>query len=173
MTQEEFESVYPLIHGWIEKTLADHASRARSVVSLGFPRLPQYFPADVLTAAKVVCVDDVPTPPLAQMELGRFSDFVSKEANGITYLDTFFVRSDCREVEALYFHELVHIVQWQLLGPKGFLMAYADGLERCGYRNSPLEVMAYMLDSVFRHGSTPFDVAKVVQEQLNDMRLGS
>jgi hypothetical protein len=31
--------------------------------------------------------------------------------------------------ESLYFHELIHLVQWRLLGPERFLAAYASGLE--------------------------------------------
>ncbi len=171
MTAGEFEAAYPLVYAWIEQTLATHAPRAQSVASLEFPRLAQYFPPEVLAGAKVVQVDAVPTPPLAQLGLGRFAGEVSEHAAGITYLDTFFVRNDCRDAEALHFHELVHVVQWQLLGPERFLMAYGDGLARCGYRNSPLEVMAYMLESVFRNSSTGFNVVKVVQEQLGEMRL--
>ena len=36
MTEQEFRTVYPLIAGWIKKTLAEHASAARPVASLGF-----------------------------------------------------------------------------------------------------------------------------------------
>jgi len=39
-------------------------------------------------------------------------------AMGITYLDTFFSREEGRGNESLHFHELVHVLQWQLLGPK-------------------------------------------------------
>jgi hypothetical protein len=87
-------------------------------------------------------------------------------AAGITYLDTFFSQDEMRGNEAHHFHELVHVIQWQLLGPKGFIAAYADGLERIGYRASPLEVMAYTLESVFRNSNVPFNAAKVVREQL-------
>ncbi len=93
-------------------------------------------------------------------------------ADGITYLDTFFVRDEARRNEALYFHELVHVIQWQILGQKRFIAAYADGLERNEYRNSPLEVMAYTLEGVFRNSTNPFAAAKVVEEQLKEMYQG-
>ena len=51
--------------------------------------------------------------------------------------------------EGLYFHELMHVVQWRMLGPERFLAAYADGLEKFGYRNSPLEAMAYDAQAAF------------------------
>jgi hypothetical protein len=30
-------------------------------------------------------------------------------------------------------HEMVHVVQWRMLGPEMFLAQYADGLECSGY----------------------------------------
>jgi hypothetical protein len=45
--------------------------------------------------------------------------------------------------ETIHFHELIHVVQWRTLGPEQFLFIYANGLERFGYLNSPLEVMAF------------------------------
>lgn len=144
MTNEEFDAKYPPILGWIQHTLARHAPQAQTVAALGFRRLPQYFRPELLAATKVVAVEIVPTPPLSKLGLGQFSEFENMTADGMTYLDTFFVEDESRRNEALYFHELVHVIQWQILGPKRFIAAYADGLERNGYRNSPLEVMAYI-----------------------------
>jgi hypothetical protein len=166
MTKEEFETKYPLILAWIQQTIANHAPQARTIASLGFKRLPQYFSPDALEAAKVVYVEAVPTPPLSAIGLNRFAEFENMNAGGITYLNTVFARREMRKDERLHFHELVHIIQWQSLGPKSFLTAYADGLERIGYRQSPLEAMAYTLEGVFRNSQNPFDVATVVREQL-------
>lgn len=43
------------------------------------------------------------------------------------------------------------------------------GLERIGYRANSLEMMAYMLESVFRNSQTPFDVALIIREQLREL----
>jgi hypothetical protein len=104
------------------------------------------------------------------MGLSRFGDFELMEASGITYLDTYFLRADHAGDESLHFHELVPVVQWRLLGPERFLWLYADGLERCGYRNSPLEVMAYDLQSRFDAGCQPFDVEAEVGRRLPGMK---
>ncbi len=166
MTQKEFDEKFPLILSWIQNTLAQHAAGARSIASLGFKRLPQYFPPELLAMAKVVYVREVPTPPLSAIGLEKFANFETMNAAGITYLDTFFSREEMRRNEAHHFHELIHVIQWQVLGPKSFVAAYADGLERVGYRASPLEVMAYTLESVFRHSPSPFDAVKIVKEQV-------
>jgi len=67
MTEQEFRAAYPLIAGWIHKTLAEHASAARPVASLGFHRLPHYYDAKILAATKVVFVSRAPVPPLSAM----------------------------------------------------------------------------------------------------------
>jgi hypothetical protein len=166
MTPKEFDAMYPLIMGWIQQTLATHASKARMVESLGFQRLPQYFSPELLAYAKVVYVDVVPVPPLSQLGLNRFSDFENMNAGGISYLDTFFIRQEAQRDESLHFHELVHVIQWKLLGAKAFVAGYADGLERFGYRNSPLEVIAYDAQTTFEKSSQPFDVEKLVKGHL-------
>jgi hypothetical protein len=72
------------------------------------------------------------------MGLTRFADFVRGDSDGITYIDTIFLKPTQSENENVYFHELIHIIQWRLLGPDRFLLAYAKGLECFGYRQSPL-----------------------------------
>jgi hypothetical protein len=129
------------------------------VASLGFNRLPHYHDEKTLASAKVVVVPKVPVPPLSAMGLDRFNVFEQMDAAGITYLDTYFVRANQLRDESLHFHELVHIIQWRTLGPEKFLAAYADGLERFGYRGGPLEVMAYDLQARFDANEKPFDVA--------------
>ena len=89
-------------------------------------------------------------PPLSAMGLDRFRGFEQMNAGGMTFFDTYFVRADHVRAESLHFHELVHVIQWRLLGPEKFLALYADGLERFGYRKSPLEVMAFSTGSSVR-----------------------
>lgn len=167
MTPQEFEAVYPHVIGWIHQTLAAHAEQARAVASLGFRRLPLYFGQELLASAKVVHVEQVPTPPLSTLGLNQFAAFESGNYDGITYLDTFFVKHYRAADERLHLHELIHVVQWRLLGPEKFLAAYAAGLEAFGYRNSPLEVMAYTADETFSRSAQPFDAEKWVAEQLS------
>ena len=173
MTQKVFEAKYPLIIGWMRQLLAEHEASARTIASLGFKRLPQYFSKEVLESAKVVYVDEVPAPPLSALGLDQFADFENMNASGITYLDTFFSHQSMRGNESHHFHELVHVLQWRVLGPKQFMAAYADGLERAGYRHSPLEMMAYMLECVFKSSASAFDVASVVRKELSELYAAS
>lgn len=166
MTPEEFQKFYPALLGWIDITLRAHAGNTQTVISRGFPRLPLYFSADTLASAKVVLVDKLPIPPLSSWGLTRFADFERGTFDGITYLNTFFIKRNDLRNEAIYFHELIHVVQWRILGPEQFLRSYADGLERFGYRNSPLEVMAYEAEAAFAANDV-FDAEKMVAQKLS------
>ena len=119
-----------------------------------------------MTSAKVVLVDQLPIPPLSSWGLTRFADFERGNFNGITYLNTFFIKRDELRNEAIYFHELIHVVQWRILGPEQFLRSYSEGLERFGYRASPLEVMAYDAEAAFTANDV-FDAEKMVTQKLS------
>jgi hypothetical protein len=166
MTPEEFQTFFPRLIAWIQATMAAHEQDARSVASAGFARLPRYFSEELLGSAKFVVIDRVPMPPLAALGLSRFAAFVLGDPDGITYLDTFFVRRERATDEDLHFHELIHVVQWRLLGPERFLAAYAAGLEAFGYRDSPLERMAYDAQAAFASGPI-FDAERFVAQKLS------
>ena len=55
----------------------------------------------------------------------------------------------------LLFHEIVHVVQYRLLGVRGFAEQYIRGWARSGfdYREIPLEVEAYALEAEFADGA--------------------
>ena len=166
MSPEEFAKFYPLLIDWIRNTLTTSAPVAHSVASRGFPRLPLYFTQKTLASAKVVLVDPLPIPPLSSMGLARFADFERGSFDGITYLDTFFLKPTQSSNEKMHFHELVHVIQWRLLGPDRFLFLYANGLECFGYRQSPLEAMAYDAEAAFASSTAIFNVEKMVAEKL-------
>lgn len=168
LTAEQFQVLYPKLMGWIDLRLAMHRGTAATVASAGFARLPEYFGQALLNEAQFVVVAKVPVPPLAQIGLtsAEFMHFEQMEALGITYRQTFFVRKDAAQREALFFHELIHVVQWKLLGAEEFLKRYAAGLAEFGYRNSPLEVMAYVAEERFSESREVFDAVRYVKEEL-------
>ena len=166
MSPEEFAKLYPPLLDWIRTTLTTSAHVAQTVSSREFLRLPRYFTERTLTETKVVLVDPLPMPPLSSMGLSRFADFERGDFDGITYIDTIFLKPTQSNNEATYFHELVHVVQWRLLGPDRFLLSYANGLECLGYRQSPLEAMAYDAESAFSSSTVTFNGEKMVVERL-------
>jgi hypothetical protein len=166
MSPEEFAKFYPPLLNWIRTTLTASAHVAQTVASRGFSRLPLYFTEKILASTKVVLVDPLPMPPLSSMGLVRVADFERGNFDGITYIDTIFLKPNQSSNEDMHFHELVHAIQWRLLGSDQFLLSYANGLECFGYRQSPLEAMAYDAETAFASSTAIFNVEKMVAEKL-------
>jgi hypothetical protein len=103
--------------------------------------------------------------PLSALGLREFADFEGQPARGITYRDTYFLWRAVATDESLHFHELVHVVQWQVLGPRDFLLLYAAGLAESGYHDCWLEAMAYNHQRRFDAGGPPYSVEANVREQ--------
>ncbi len=164
MATDEFHAAYPQLLGWIHKTLGDYEDIAQPVVSMHFARL--YFDRNLLATVKFIAIDRLPMPPLAAIGLKRFEAFERGNFDGITYLDRYFIKKAVVTEEALHFHELIHVIQWRLLGPERFLAAYANGLDRFGYENSPLEKTAYDAEALFKGSSAIFDAERFVAERL-------
>jgi hypothetical protein len=168
----KFHSTLPAVQEWIDKTLEDHRSSAISVISFSFFRLSEVFPLDLLTRAQVVVVTGkVPFPPLSHMGLTEFSQIENMLMAGITYKDTFFV-SHLHQTESLFFHELVHVIQWERLGVNNFLFAYGAGLIQFGYRDCPLEQMAYSLQSRFDRGVLPKNIINIIHQGTDHIWSG-
>jgi hypothetical protein len=165
MGPDRYLPFLPIILEWIQQTLDAHADESRTVASFKFSRLAHYFSAGILKTASVVPADRLPVPPLAALGLREFADFENQPISGITYIDTYFLQRAAATDESLHFHELVHVVQWQVLGPKDFLLLYAAGLAESGYRDSPLEAMAYDHQRRFDAGEPPYSVEEQVWRQ--------
>jgi hypothetical protein len=166
MSPEEFAKFYPPLLDWIRTTLTASMHIAQTVASRRFSRLPLYFTENTLASTKVVLVDPLPMPPLSSLGLARFADFERGDFDGITYIDTIFLKPTQSNNENMYFHEFVHVIQWRLRGPNRFLLSYANGLECFGYRESPLEAMAYDAETAFASSTAIFNVEKMVAEKL-------
>jgi hypothetical protein len=140
------------------------------VESFGFQRLPRYFDLSLLDATYVVVTDAPPVPPLAALGLPEFA-WMETQPRAVTYQDTYFLQTSAVGSESIHFHELVHAIQWQVLGPEDFLLLYAAGLSEHGYENSPLEAMAYAHQARFEAGGLPYSVEAEVGAQTLALRI--
>ena len=68
----------------------------------------------------------------------------------------------------LIFHELVHVVQYRLLGVDEFARLYVRGYLHGGYEGTPLEICAYELDGRFLMGSVGFNVEAEVRAWIEN-----
>jgi hypothetical protein len=169
---EKFQSALPVVRKWIDGVLEDHREQASPVINLGFHKLQKVFPLELLEKARVVIVTGrVPFPPLSRMGLHELSEMEDMPAAGITYKDTFFINRT-HQSENVHFHELVHVVQWERLGVDRFLLAYGAGLIEFGYRESPLEEMAYSLERSFSRGDPPGNIVHFIGQKTDEIWNG-
>lgn len=145
----QFKPLLPLVLDWIDNYNQTNAHLAVPVENLDFPRLKNYFSNDRLTNTKVVKTDEIKMPPLSQLGFPNLHHLENIKIPGITYIDTFYLAPEIQDCESAYFHELVHVIQWDVLGPRKFLKIYFLYFMMSGYIDSPLEKMAYELQKEF------------------------
>lgn len=156
----------PAMRVWVIELVESTRAEARPVSSAGHRRLARHFPADLLDSARFVVVPRAPLPPLRAMGLAEFEGRMPGKVAGITFGDTFFV-TDAGSTESVFAHELVHVLQWRRLGFERFLLAYALGLARHGYEQSPLERIAYAIQQRFDEQRMPEDVVALVNARTD------
>lgn len=144
--------------------------------------LRPYFPDTWLTAARFCFVAEISNPPfyaaLAGLGLGVPLDF--RRMAGITFVDTIaiskrFLPQSPHELLELLFHEMVHVVQYAVLGTQRFVPEYVYGWAKSGekYETIPLELeaQAYELQSRFTSEfPTAFSVENAVRARFAAIR---
>ena len=155
----------PSVNLWIDNYISQHKSSRVRLANAGFSRLPGYFAPQTLESAYYVLVPTIDALPLAEFGLGELS-FEGENYNGITFKDTFFVTS---KNESLHFHEMIHVIQWNEMGPENFLLDYGIGLVKYGYRDSPLEEIAYSMQAQFDAGKYIEDLELTVRSHCRKL----
>lgn len=108
----------------------------------------------------------IPDPPLTGVIRHLGFDFPSVAATAAITFDHVIA---CRErpTVSLLFHELVHTVQYRLLGIPAFARWYVKGfLATKSYRDIPLERCAFHLQFQFETQAEPFETEAEVAKWL-------
>jgi hypothetical protein len=135
-------------------------------------RLRQNFDDGDLDRVRLVQVDPlpIPNPPLYPI-LRRLKVDLPEPAltEAITFDCVIATREDMGL--PLLFHEMVHAVQYRLLGVSAFAKLYVRGfLTGGGYHGIPLEQCAFDLERRFVEDKEPFDVeAEISRWILGDL----
>ena len=138
------------VNKWIDEVLFEYSLQKNCCSSFKVD-FAGYYSQELLSSAYYVVVDEIPLPTfLAEINV-RFKDFLDLDTHGITYKDTYFIKNDHLTNKALHFHELVHVVQWRLLGTEAFIERYLGELDAYGYDEAPLEKMAYGMQAAYQN----------------------
>jgi hypothetical protein len=147
--------VLPKVRRWLRATWREHDTIAKPVSAFGFPRLGSYYRRDLLDTARAAIVERVPTPPVSEWGFDGVFDFGATA--GITFGDMFFIVREQAGNESIFFHELVHVVQYRTLGTGRFLALYGLLRTKHDYAQHPLERPAFELQDRFDAGDGLFD----------------
>ncbi|HEU0121209.1 MAG TPA: hypothetical protein VFQ91_11840 [Bryobacteraceae bacterium] len=132
-----------------------------------------HFSPGLLDTVRIVEADPLPVahPPFAN--LGRrfgWSYPGIEQTAAITFGPTIAARQPMDN--SLLFHELVHVVQYRLLGIAEFARLYVRGLLRTrSYHAIPLEACAFELEARFQFHREPFDVEAEVTRWMHEKRF--
>jgi hypothetical protein len=127
-----------------------------------------FFPAEILDKARLrqlngKRVEDPGFYGMARM-LGFSNLPFYSEMAAVTYVDTIVLQEEV--TDALLFHELVHVVQYEELGIKEFSSLYVHGFMNGGsYEEIPLEKNAAQLEKRFKKAE-PFSVEDAVKKAI-------
>jgi hypothetical protein len=160
---------------WVRSQRDRHRLGGRTLTPAERAALRPFFEERILDSARIVSVPVISNPDfyagLAALGVPPPLDFTVMA--GITFIDTILV-SDREHLasdplELLLFHELVHVVQYDLLGTDVFVEQYVRGWAENGqdYFAIPLERDAYELQNRFvQRRANGFSVKTEVCRQL-------
>ncbi|MGS0724760.1 hypothetical protein ACVBKF_01130 [Shewanella sp. 0m-11] len=153
------------IEKWIDEVNREHGSQRTCCVHL-HEHLRGFYPKAFLEQAFYVVVEELPRPQFLAGQSAVIDNFLNQPLDGITYKNTYYLLPDMAKNLNIHFHELVHVAQWRTLGVAGFITRYMAELAQHGYRNAPLEVIAYGLEDYFMKNGTQLNVLQQVELDL-------
>jgi len=161
---------------WIKAQRKVFRPLGRALPDIAIAQLSLYFEEPLLHEVRLVSVPALENPPFLEDYQAIFTekaipslDFTAMA--GITFVDTILLvdRFLAESATALIFHELVHAVQYELLGLEKFVELYILGWVNQGFNYAaiPLEMDAYELQNRYEADPTqPFQVKDEVSCSL-------
>ena len=152
--------VGPFVARYIRAQRDRLALTATPLSELSKLRLRQHFSDDDLERVRVALANPLPIPDPPFYPLFRWLRLDIPEPSLVDAI-TFDYVIAAREPMGLplLFHEMVHVVQYRLLGVKAFARLYVQGfLAGGGYHGIPLERCALEMEQRFVNAREPFDV---------------
>ena len=142
MNLSKMRTALPGMVEWVERTKSVYQKNSKPISTFHLPHVAIYFPDELLSKVQIVPIDQLPIPPLSSLGMNELADFEHADSRAITLDQMYFIKPSCTNDELIHFHELIHVLQWQILGKEKFLFIYGLGLLQFGYNENPLEIMA-------------------------------
>ena len=133
-------------------------------------RLRQHFTDFDLDRVRVVQADPLPIPDPPLYAILRWLRLDIPGPSSVAAITFDHLIATREEVGLpLLFHELVHVVQFRLLGVKAFSRLYVKGFfAGGGYHGIPLERCAFEMEQRYVMGKEPFDVEVEIAKWIDN-----
>lgn len=175
-----FANLFPHLveqsHHWLWEQRELHRAKGRRLTKDERQPLQDYYDAQVLDNVLVATVNRISNPPFYDELTGSGFPILDLSGSaGITFIDCVVVRRPFQQHFpswiSILFHELVHVVQFEILGPRKVLETYLQAWEQNGYQyhDVPFEIQAYRLEARFERHEPLFSVREVVEQELKGM----
>jgi len=161
---------------WVSEQRDFHLAHARPLSNEERSLLQHYFDERILGLTRIATTERISNPAFYSefTELDTVPPMDFTQASAITLVDCVLI---CRRFEhnpslwtSILFHEMVHVVQCDILGLRKLLELYiTEWLQnQCQYHSVLFENQAYSLECRFdRH--EPFSVKQIVEQELIEL----
>jgi hypothetical protein len=160
---------------WVESQITENRSTARDLTLAEKEEFALFFESNILDTARIKMVPVIDNPDfystLQEMNIPKLLDL--RMVLGITFKDTIILSQRLLGPDSapkeLLFHELVHVVQYEVLGLRRFVEHYVQGWVKGGldYYAIPLEIDAYDLEERYKKDpKAEFSVRQAVLKRL-------
>ena len=149
-----------------------HRAKARKLTPQEKHLLASYFEPQILEDVRIATTERIANPKFYD-ELRRSGvpipmDFAG--AIGLMLIDCILIRkelqSDTPGFLHTVFHELVHMVQFEVFGEDRMFELYTEHLLKSSYHGVPFEQQAYSLTARFERGNAPFSVREIIEHEM-------
>jgi len=164
---------------WVDEQRALLLPRARSLTGEEKAKLRGYFEDRILNLIYIATVDRIDNPQFYNelIQSGVPIPLDLNQAIGLALVDCILIHKQLwaypESAISTIFHELVHIVQIDILGVRKHIGLYADSLlqNNLQYHSVFFEEQAYRLSDRFDKGELPFSVRDTVSHELKQEKM--
>ena len=160
-------------HQWLREQRELHTGNARYLSDHERLLLQDYYDSWILDKVRLATADRISNPTFyAELIESGYPVLDLSGSAGITFIDCVVIRrvfyKDSPAWVSILFHELVHVVQFEILGSRKHVELYLRAWAQNGYQyhRIPFEMQAHRLEARFERHEPPFSVREIVEQEL-------
>ena len=164
---------------WVDEQRVLLLPRSRSLTREEKARFREYFEDRILSLVHIATIDKIDNPRFYEelIQSGVPIPLDLNQAIGLALVDCILIHKQLwaypESAISTIFHELVHIIQIDILGVRKHIDLYANSLmqNNLQYHSVFFEEQAYRLSAKFERREPPFSVRDAVSQELKQEKM--